>query len=82
MSLPCDQDLGTQSFFCTIKGSIVLDVTNMPVEWQERLPRKYFLALLRASRLRMRSPQGTWAEVANDFKVRVEEQSERPCFKL
>jgi hypothetical protein len=33
-------------------------------------------APLRASRLRLRMPQGTWQEVANDFKMQVKEQSE------
>jgi hypothetical protein len=57
----------------------MLDITTMPVEWQERLPRKYFLALLRASSMRMRSPPASWEEVAVDFRIQVVNQSESPA---
>lgn len=58
------------------KGASCLDLTAMSTLYLERLPRKYFLALQRSSRLRHTAPQGSWQNVADDFKVQVKLQGE------
>lgn len=58
-----------------IKGAPVLDLTTMSSEWIDRLPRKYFLALLQATGLLPDSPAG-WTAVADEFKMQVKLQGE------
>lgn len=61
------------SVFSSLSGMSALDVTAMSATWIDRLPRKYFLALLRASRLRaLTDPAAsTWEKVADDFREQV-----------
>jgi hypothetical protein len=58
-----------------IKGARVLDLTTMSSVWVDRLPRKYFLALLRATRLHPDSQAG-WIAVADEFEKQVKLQGE------
>jgi hypothetical protein len=69
-----DDGLGAKSVNGRPAMSCTMDVTVMPVEWQDRLPRKYFHALLRATRLRLEG-KVDWEVVADEFKAQVEQQS-------
>lgn len=69
---------GSDTVRSSISGISMLDVTAMSSRWIDRLPRKYFLALLRASRLRLQNKDGsrhtsayTWEEVADEFERQV-----------
>jgi hypothetical protein len=46
----------------------------MSLAWQARLPKKYYQALLRATRLRIEADV-EWEELADEFKAQVEQQS-------
>jgi hypothetical protein len=59
----------------SVDGANGLDLTGMSVAWIDRLPRKYFLALLRASRLRASPKLESWQAVADEFKIQVDLQS-------
>ena len=59
-----------------ITGASVLDITSMSSAWMDYLPRKYLLALIRASRLRVPSNLESWSAVADEFKKQVNLQSE------
>lgn len=54
----------------------MLDITSMSSAWMDYLPRKYLLALIRASRLRVPSNLESWSAVADEFKKQVNLQSE------
>lgn len=69
---------GASSTDVPLAAESCLDVCAMSEEWINQLPRKYFLALLRASRWRMITPcaPGIWDTVATEFRAIVRLQSE------
>jgi hypothetical protein len=54
-----------------IIGEKVPDVTTMSSTTIDLFPRPYFLCLLRATRLRLTQPPGSWQEVADEFLVQL-----------
>jgi hypothetical protein len=69
-----DRGLGAKSVNGHADGASTLDITNMSLAWQARLPKKYYQALLRATRLRIEADV-EWEELADEFKAQVEQQS-------
>lgn len=53
-----------------------LDLTVMGSVWVDRLARKYFLALLRASRLRIYPRNEPWTVIAEEFKKQLQLQGQ------